>query len=204
MLTAAPVLAREFYQRPTVDVARDLLGMLLVRRNREGTVAVRLVEVEAYLGPEDPACHTFGGRRTPRVATMWGEAGHAYVYLIYGVHHCLNVVTVGGGAGEAVLVRGGAVVYGHRLARRRRGSTVAKRSLADGPGKLCLALAIARSDDGRDLCDPRSGLWLCDDGLRLAPGSVRSTPRVGVGYAGDAAEWPLRFSAVGDAFETPV
>lgn len=203
-MTAAPVLAREFYQRPTVDVARGLLGMLLVRRNREGTVAVRLVEVEAYLGPEDPACHTFGDRRTPRVATMWGDAGHAYVYLIYGVHHCLNVVTVGGGAGEAVLVRGGAVVHGRELVRRRRGSTAAERSLADGPGKLCQALAISRGDDGRDLCNPRSGLWLCDDGLRPAPGSIRSTPRVGVGYAGVAAEWPLRFTAIEDAFEPPV
>jgi DNA-3-methyladenine glycosylase len=200
-LTAAPVLAREFYQRPTVDVARDLLDMLLVRRNREGTVAVRLVEVEAYLGPTDPACHTFGGRRTPRVAMMWGDAGHAYVYLIYGVHHCLNVVTVGGGAGEAVLVRGGAVVHGHELARRRRGSTVAERSLADGPGKLCQALSISRRDDGLDVCDPRRGLWLCDDGLRPAPGSVHSAHRVGVGYAGAAAEWPLRFTAVGAAFE---
>ena len=198
------MLAREFYQRPTVDVARDLLGKLLVRRNREGTAAVRLVDVEAYLGPEDPACHTFGSRRTPRVATMWGEAGHAYVYLIYGVHHCLNVVTVGGGAGEAVLVRGGNVVHGHELSRRRRGSTVAERSLTDGPGKLCQALAIARGDDGRELCVPRSGLWLCDDGLRPAPGSVRSTPRVGVGYAGAAAEWPLRFTASGDASGTRV
>ena len=203
-LTAAPVLAREFYQRPTVDVARGLLGKLLVRRNREGTVAVRLVEVEAYLGPTDPACHTFGGRRTPRVATMWGDAGHAYVYLIYGVHHCLNVVTVGGGAGEAVLVRGGAVVLGHELARRRRGPTVAERSLADGPGKLCQALAISRNDDGRDLCVPRISLWLSNDGLRPAPGSIRSTPRVGVGYAGAAAGWPLRFTAVGAAVEPPV
>jgi DNA-3-methyladenine glycosylase len=195
-LTAAPVLARGFYQRTTADVARGLLGKLLVRRNREGTVAVRLVEVEAYLGPDDPACHTFGGRRTRRVETMWGEAGHAYVYLVYGVHHCLNVVTVGGGAGEAVLLRGGAIVHGHDLARRRRGSTVAEQSLADGPGKLCQVLAIARSDNGLNLCDPRSGLWLCDDGLRPAPRSIRSTPRVGVGYAGDAAAWPLRFSLV--------
>lgn len=198
------MLAREFYQRQTVDVARGLLGKLLVRRSREGTVAVRLLEVEAYLGPEDPACHTFGGRRTRRVATMWGDVGHAYVYLIYGVHHCLNVVTVGSGAGEAVLVRGGAVVLGHELARRRRGPTVAERSLADGPGKLGQALATSRGDDGLDLCDRRSGLWLCDDGLRPAPGSIRSTPRVGVGYAGAAAGWPLRFTAVGGAFEPPV
>jgi DNA-3-methyladenine glycosylase len=192
-LAAAPVLRREFYQRPTVEVAHDLLGKLLVRRCREGTVAVRLVEVEAYLGPADPACHTYGGRRTRRVATMWGEAGHAYVYLIYGVHHCLNLVTVGGGAGEAVLVRGAAVVHGKDLVRRRRGPGVAERSLTDGPGKLGQALTISLADNGRDLCDTRSGLWLCDDGVRIGPRWRTSGPRVGVGSAGEAADWPLRF-----------
>jgi len=189
------VLGREFYQRPTVRVARDLLGKLLVRRTREGTVAVRLHEVEAYLGPTDPAAHTFGGRRTPRVATMWGEAGHAYVFLVYGLHHCLNLVTVGGGAGQAVLLRGGAVVLGRDLARRRRGPAIADRALADGPGKLGQALAISLDDDGIDVCDRPSGLWLCDDGLRVGPRRIRRGPRVGVHYAGEAAEWPLRFLA---------
>lgn len=198
------MLARGFYQRPTAEVARDLLGKLLVRRNREGTVVLRLLELEAYLGPEDPACHTFGGRRTQRVAAMWGDAGHAYVYLIYGVHHCLNLVTVGGGAGEAVLVRAGAVVHGGELARRRRGANVDRRSLADGPGKLCRALSISRRDDGLDLCDRESGLWVCDDGLRAAPGLVRSTFRVGVGYAGAAADWPLRFIVSVDGIRRPV
>ena len=189
------MLRREFYQRPTVEVARDLLGKLLVRRSGEGAVAVRLLEVEAYLGPTDPACHTFGDRRTPRVAAMWGEAGHAYVYLIYGVHHCLNLVTVGGGAGEAVLLRGGAVLLGHDLARRRRGPGVAERSVADGPGKLGQALAISLRDDGLDVCDPGSGLWLCDDGVRVGARSLRRGPRVGVRSAGEAASWPLRFLA---------
>jgi len=193
------VLRREFYQRPTVEVAHDLLGKLLVRRTQESTVAVRLLEVEAYLGPDDPACHTYGGRRTRRVATMWGDAGHAYVYLIYGVHHCLNLVTVGGGAGEAVLVRGGAVVHGLDVVRRRRGPCVGERSLTDGPGKLGQALAISLADDGRDVCDPRSGLWLCDDGVRIAASSRRSGPRVGVGSAGEAADWPLRFKVTGSA-----
>ena len=193
------MLRREFYQRPTVEVAHDLLGKLLVRRCREGTVAVRLVEVEAYLGPADPACHTYGGRRTRRVATMWGAAGHAYVYLIYGVHHCLNLVTVGGGAGEAVLVRGATVVRGRDLARRRRGPGIAERSLTDGPGKLGQALAISLADDGCDVCDPRSRLWLCDDGVRIGASSCGRGPRVGVRYAGAAAAWPLRFFATGEA-----
>jgi DNA-3-methyladenine glycosylase len=198
-LDAAPVLRRKFYQRPTVEVAHDLLGKLLVRRNREGIVAARIVEVEAYLGPTDPACHTYGGRRTRRVATMWGEAGRAYVYLIYGVHHCLNLVTVGGGAGEAVLVRGAAIVHGRDLVHRRRGPRVAERALTDGPGKLGQALGISLADDGRDVCDRGSGLWLCDDGLRIAASSRRSGPRIGVRYAGDAAQWPLRFVVDGNA-----
>ncbi len=184
-------LTRGFYQRPTVEVARELLGRLLLRRTPEGLAALRLTEVEAYLGVEDAACHTFGGRRTERTATMWGEAGHAYVYLIYGMHHCLNVVTVGDGHPEAVLVRGGVAVAGEELMLRRRGGR--RRSLADGPGKLCQALAITRDDDGVDLCAPASGLWLVDDGLRVPEEEVHRGPRVGVDYAGEAAAWPLRF-----------
>jgi DNA-3-methyladenine glycosylase len=129
---------------------------------------------------------------------MWGDAGHAYVYLIYGVHHCLNVVTVGGGAGEAVLVRGGVVVHGHELACRRRGSTVAERSLADGPGKLCQALATVRGDDGLISASLGGGV------RRRPPAGAevgRSTPRRVGSYAG---QWPLRLTVIGDAFERPV
>jgi len=187
------MLGRGFYQRPTVDVARDLLGKIVVRRNGEGDVAVRLTEVEAYVGVDDPACHTSGGRRTERVRSMWGEAGHAYVYLIYGLHHCLNVVTVGEGVGEAVLIRAGVVVSGWDLVRCRRGARVADRSLTDGPGKLCQALAVTRGDDGIDLCDPVGGLWICDDGFAVEESRCERHARVGVEHAGEAATWPLRF-----------
>jgi DNA-3-methyladenine glycosylase len=192
-LMRAPVLGRKFYQRPTEVVARELLGKLLVRATPEGVVAVRLVEVEAYLGAEDPACHTFGDRRTARTETMWGAAGVAYIYLIYGLHNCLNVVTVGEGVGEAVLVRGALTVAGRGLVRARRGSRVPESALTDGPGKLCQALSVSREDDGSDLCDPSSGLWICDDGVSVADASVTRTPRTGVDYAGEAAQWPLRF-----------
>ena len=118
------MLAQKFYQRPTVAVARDLLGKLLIRRHPEGEVVVRINEVEAYLGVEDPACHTFGGRRTRRTETMWGPAGCAYVYLVYGLHNCLNAVTVGEGVPEAVLVRGAEIVRGLELIGRLKGNVL--------------------------------------------------------------------------------
>ena len=162
---------------------------MLVRRLGGELLAVRITEVEAYLGTGDPACHTYGGRWTQRVATMWGEAGHAYVYLIYGLHHCLNVVTVGPGTPEAVLVRGGVPVLGEATIRRLRGG----RPDLDGPGKLCQGLAISREDDGADLTRPEGGLWIADGGAAVPEGEVERLPRVGVDYAGEAASWPLRF-----------
>jgi DNA-3-methyladenine glycosylase len=193
----APVLTRGFYQRPTEDVARDLLGKLLVGTTDEGVAATRLDEVEAYLGVDDPACHTFGGRRTPRTETMWGEAGIAYVYLVYGLHCCLNAVTVGDGSPEAVLIRSGRPVCGGGLIRARRGPRVADRSLTDGPGKLCQALAIDRSADGADLCRSSSALTIRDDGYSVPSRSIERSPRIGVDYAGEAALWPLRWTLVG-------
>jgi len=183
-------LSRGFYQRPTEDVARELLGKILVRGTPEGWTAIRLTEVEAYLGVSDAACHTFGGRRTVRTEVMWGEAGFAYVYMIYGIHHCLNVVTVGEGHAEAVLVRGGLPVVGELVMRARRGGA---ENLCGGPGRLCQALAVTRDLNGVDLCDRCSGLFLADDGWCAAAGRVERLPRVGVGYAKEAAGWPLRF-----------
>jgi len=190
------VLARDFYKRTTEAVARELLGKLLVRTHAEGDVVLRLTEVESYLGINDPACHTYGGRRTPRTETMWGEAGRAYVYLVYGLHSCLNVVTVGPGRPEAVLIRGGVVEEGLELAQARRGPRVGELSLTDGPGKLCQALAISRTDDGEDLCAPDSALRICDDGLEVRENQVQRLPRVGVDYAGEAASWPLRLAYI--------
>jgi DNA-3-methyladenine glycosylase len=188
-----PFLLRDFYQRTTEVVARGLLGKLLIRSHAEGDVVLRLTEVEAYLGVEDPACHTFAGRRTPRTESMWGEAGHAYVYLVYGLHCCLNVVTVGPGRPEAVLIRGGVVEEGFDLVKRRRGPRVGERSLTDGPGKLCQALAIDRSDDGTDLCAVGASIRFRDDGFEVSKSDVSILPRVGVDYAGEAASWQLRF-----------
>jgi DNA-3-methyladenine glycosylase len=192
-LADASILSRGFYQRPTLEVALDLLGKILVHATPEGVAAVRLDEVEAYLGVDDPACHTFGGRRTARTETMWGEAGRAYVYLIYGIHNCLNVVTVGEGSPEAILLRGGRPVFGEDLIRRRRGVRIAPSHLTDGPGKLCQALAINRTQDGRDLCAAEARLTIRTDVSLITDAMVRRLPRVGVAYAGEAAEWPFRF-----------
>jgi len=197
VLARTPVLGPRFYQRPTVEVARALLGKVVVRETRDGVAAVRLTEVEAYLGAEDPACHTFGGRRTRRTETMWGEAGRAYVYLIYGLHHCLNLVTVGEGFGEAILLRSGDPVCGADLIRSRRGPRVPEGSLTDGPGKLCQALAVTRTENGLDLCQSSGGLWLCDDGFRIGDEQLKRRRRIGIDYAGEAADWPLRFVCVG-------
>jgi len=186
-------VGRAFYQRPTEAVARDLLGKLLLHTGPDGEVAVRLTEVEAYLGPGDRASHTRGGRRTARNLTMWGEPGYAYVYLIYGLHHCLNVVTAEEGRGEAVLLRAGVPVAGHALVRTRRGAHISEGRLCDGPGKLCQALALDRRHDGLDLCAPGAALRLSDDGVRPGDESVARTPRIGVESAGEAASWPLRF-----------
>lgn len=194
LISDPPILAREFYQRPTEVVAGELLGKLLIRTDGDGAVVLRINEVEAYLGINDPACHTFAGRRTPRTEVMWGEAGRAYVYLIYGIHNCLNVVTVGPGSPEAVLIRGGEVISGRCLARSRRGPNVEERVLADGPGKLCQALAVTRADDGIDLCTESTFLQIKDDGFRVEEGAIRRLPRVGVDYAGEAASWPLRLT----------
>ncbi len=191
--SAIPSLGREFYQRTTPKVAEGLLGKLLVRSAGSGIVVVRIVDVEAYLGVEDPACHTYRGRRTQRTEAMWGPAGHAYVYLIYGIHHCLNVVTVGVGIPEAILIRGAAPVFGAETMRQRRGGAKSDRELLNGPGKLCQALAVTCSDQSSDFTIRESGLFIGNDDFSVERCSIERRKRVGIDYAGEAAEWPLRY-----------
>lgn len=173
-------------------MARELLGKVLVRRLPEGVVAVRLMEVEAYLGVGDPAAHSAGGRRTPRNEVMWGEAGHLYVYFTYGMHFCANVVTRVPGDPQAVLLRGGVVLAGEAIAQRRRGG----RNDLNGPAKLCQALGLGRAENGYDLTTGQD-IFIADDGFSLAEARVLRLPRVGVAYAGEAADWPLRFVVAG-------
>jgi DNA-3-methyladenine glycosylase len=171
-------------------VARRLLGSLVVAESSEGTVTLRLTEVEAYAGVTDPASHAWRGP-TPRTQIMFGPPGFAYVYFTYGMHECLNVVTGPDGTASAVLLRAGEVLGGLPVAVARRPG-VAPRDLARGPARLTKALGVTRADIGADLLDPGSP-------LRLEPGPrpvrVAAGPRVGISRA---AEVPWRFWIDGD------
>ena len=184
-------LTRKFYARDTIEVARDLLGRRLVHRLPDGTrLSGVILETEAYLGVEYPCCHTFAGRRTPRTETMYAEAGTSYVYFIYGMYFCFNVVTMARGVPEAVLVRALDLREGVASIHARR-PLASAHHLANGPGKLCAALGITRAHDGLDLVsDPT--LFIEDDGAVL-DADVVCGPRVGLGDKHDAVHWPLRY-----------
>ena len=172
-------LPRAFYARPTLEVTPDLLGLWLVHDRSAGRLAGRIVEVEAYVGHEDLAAHSSRGR-TARTSVMFGPAGHAYVYFIYGMHFCFNVVTDVEGVGAAVLVR----------ALEPDAGVEAR---TDGPGRLCRTLGIDRSQNGLDLTDDAEGeLWI---ERRPGPpvGEIATSPRIGVAYAGEWADRPWRF-----------
>lgn len=195
-------LGRSFFDRPTETVARDLLGVWVVRSTAEGLSGGPIVETEAYGGPEDLASHARAGR-TRRTTPMFDEVGHAYVYLVYGMHQCLNVVAYKGAAAGAVLIRAIAPVLGVDDIRRRRGRrTDATRRLCSGPAMVCQGLAVDRSFDGHDLT-LGEGLWLARAGTQLdarvrSETQIESGPRIGVDYAGEWAARPWRFWLAGN------
>lgn len=185
-------LPRSFCRRAPEEVAPDLLGRYLVHETGGERLVVALVEVEAYLGAGDRAAHTFGGRRTARVRSMYLGGGHAYVYFVYGMHHCVNVVVGEVDSGQAVLLRGAVPIEGEARMRALRGidGSRSESSVAIGPARLCQALAIDRRLDGAPLW---KGQLRLAEGDPAAIGAVLRTPRIGVDYAGEAASWPLRW-----------
>ncbi|MGD1995608.1 MAG: DNA-3-methyladenine glycosylase [Anaerolineae bacterium] len=183
-------LQRDFFARDTLDVARDLLGRALVRLVEGERLSGRIVEVEAYLGEEDQASHARCGR-TGRNAAMYGPPGHAYVYLIYGVHHCLNVVTRRDGFPAAVLIRALEPLQGIERMRDSRGGR-ADQELTNGPAKLCQAMSIERQFDGTDLC-ARDALLFLEMGQPVGDDAVARGPRVGVRGDKTARTTPWRF-----------
>lgn len=173
-------LPPEFYFQKTQKLAKDLLGKRLVRVYRGRRRSGIIVETEAYLGAEDAACHTWKNRRTERVGSMYLDGGHSYVYMIYGMHNCFNVVARRAEQPEAVLIRALDPDPGAAAAERM-----------DGPGRLCKALKIDRSLDGKPLTGEI--IFIEEAGLAPLKEEVGAGPRIGVDYAGEAAFWPLRF-----------
>lgn len=193
LLIAAGPARRSFFARPSVAVAGDLLGMLVVREEQDRLTVGRIVETEAYGGPDDRASHARAGR-TKRTAPMFGPPGHAYVYLVYGMHSCLNVVTEGDRRAGAVLIRALEPLAGVEVMRVRRGrGTDPDARLAAGPARLCQAFGIDRSLDGHDLTRGVS-LWIAhpepvDLHAARSPGIIAG-PRIGIDHAG--ADWAAR------------
>ena len=184
-------LPREFYTRSNVvTVARELLGKLLVVPAPNGKrISARIVEVEAYRGPQDRAAHSYGGRRTKRTETMYGIGGTAYVFFVYGMYYQFNVVTNVAELPHAVLIRAVEPVEGIQLMRKRRHGQ-SDHNLSNGPGKLCIAMGIDRKLDGADLLGNR--VWL-EQGRSIPRSQISSGPRIGIDYAEEWVDKPWRF-----------
>jgi DNA-3-methyladenine glycosylase len=200
-------LSREFYDHNPRRVSRDLLGKVLVRKEADKLLAARIVEVEAYLGENDPAAHSFAGR-TPRNAVLFGPPGYAYVYFIYVNHYCLNVSCLPDGVAGGILFRAAEPLAGmEEMAEARnvsfdstrdstRNSRRDLRKLTSGPGRLAEAFGITRErDNGKDLTSARSDLFITDDGYRAH--RILTTPRIGITKA---AGLPLRYVIAGNEF----
>ena len=200
-------LGQEFFDRDTVTVARELLGTYIVRRWQGHTLAVRITETEAYVGRMDKACHAYNYKRTPRTQTLFAPPGTVYLYLIYGMHHCLNFVTEPEGEPSAVLIRGGEVRQGgdiiadNRFGCKMDNLSPAQRAhLLDGPGKLCQALALTRAENGISLagedlfvCQSLADLGLTPPEEDLRPPVIHTGERIGIAYAQEAVHFPWRF-----------
>ncbi len=184
-------LPLNFYEsEDTVAVARDLLGKLLVVPDQEGRrVSGMIVETEAYLGIQDRAAHSYGGRRTARNEVMYGRAGHVYIFFVYGMYYQFNVVTGPPGHPHAVLIRAVEPVEGIDIIRTRR-DEMKDRNLTSGPGKLCIALGIDRRLNGADLRGKQ--VWL-EEHCSYSDNEISTGPRIGIDYAGDDAGRPWRF-----------
>ncbi|MEV1092909.1 DNA-3-methyladenine glycosylase [Streptomyces microflavus] len=193
-------LTRDFFDRSVLEVAPDLLGRTLVRRSDEGTIEVRLTEVEAYAGEVDPGSHAFRGR-TARNSVMFGPPGHTYVYFTYGMWHCLNLVCGPEGRASGVLLRAGEINVGAGLARVRRVSARNDKELAKGPARLATALDVDRTLNGSDLFAGLTPALSVLHGTPPPRDQVRSGPRTGVG--GDGAHQPWRFWIENDPTVSP-
>ena len=200
----ATALPREFFLRDGITVARELLGKILVHETPVGTVRGIITEVESYMGEEDKGSHTYGGRRTERTEPMYHVGGTSYVYLIYGMYSCMNIAVMPEGTAQAVLLR--SVVPADReseqrmqqlrlrnLAERKKkvGEASVRKHLADGPGKLCIAMGITRADNDVDMIE--SETFYVTEGIMVSPSEIHVGKRIGIDYAEEAADFLWRF-----------
>ncbi|MGN7454338.1 DNA-3-methyladenine glycosylase [Paenibacillus pasadenensis] len=183
---------QDFFRRPTLALARALIGMALVKETPEGRAAGWIVETEAYCGPDDRAAHSYGGRRTKRTEVMFGEPGHAYAHVMH-THCLLNIVSEQAGCPQGVLIRALEPCEGLELMARRRGLGLRPHELASGPGKLSRALGITMADYGH-------AMWVRPLFVAAGrePGEIVAGPRVGIGNSGEARDYPWRFREAGN------
>lgn len=206
-------LTRDFFARDGITVARELLGKILVHETRLGTVRGIITEVESYMGENDKGAHAYGGRRTERTEPMYHAGGTSYVYLIYGMYSCMNIAAMTEGIPQAVLLRSvipadeasGRRMLALRLEelnrkRQRKGKEPfgaedcpgsLEKSLADGPGKLCIAMDITRADNDVDMVESKS--FYVTEGELILPSQIQAGKRIGIGYAEEAADYLWRF-----------
>ena len=184
-------LENQFYlNSDVVKVARELLGKVLCVADQEGILSGIITETEAYNGITDKASHAFGGKNTPRTSVMFGEGGHAYVYLCYGIHRLFNVVTNTSGIPHAVLIRA-IIPLDHAAIQMKRRNVSNPFKGFDGPGKVTAALNIGLHDNGKSLAGER--IWIEDRKIKIHGKNIAVTPRIGVDYAGEDALLPYRF-----------
>ena len=177
-------LPRTFFARPTLTVAQELLGKVLCRQTSNGLIETRIVDVEAYVGPQDKACHASKGR-TKRTEVMFGPAGYTYVYMIYGMYHCLNLVTEQVDYPAAILIRGMEVI-------KTPSSTIHTPTRINGPGRVCRFLSLDRTHNVLD-ATKKEIIWVEDRGISILKTQIQALPRIGVDYAGEWANKPWRF-----------
>jgi DNA-3-methyladenine glycosylase len=188
-------LSRDFFNKNTIEVARALLGRHLIRKTRIGNLIGEIIEVEAYLGSDDKACHSYNFPKTSRTKVMYEKPGTLYVYLIYGMYHCLNVITEPEGIPSAVLIRRLYPITGIELMKERRNVKIGKKfqNLMDGPGKLCMAMDITKKKfNGIDSCSEDSDLFFTV-GEPINEKKIFSGKRIGIEYAEEDKDHLLRF-----------
>ncbi|MDF2840237.1 MAG: DNA-3-methyladenine glycosylase [Clostridia bacterium] len=201
------VLDRDFYKRDTITVSKELLGKVLVHQTKNYTVAGRIVETEAYLGPEDKAAHSYGGKMTPRVEVMYNQGGYSYIFTIYGMYQCFNIVTEKQGTPQAALIRALEPVENLDFMAMRRFNKVytdlSKKQIKDltnGPGKLCIAMDLGKEQNKIDLCSSNGvdDIYVYDDGYQDF--EIEASPRINIDYAEEYVDMPWRFTMKGNMY----